>query len=95
MFRQRIEAEDGQNVDVLVVYHETDVAETTSGFECVLGDLPPEDEVDEDLGDFLERFQINIFSPQAGNDNRVQAFLVEDLLQVLLVLTQETEALAA
>ena len=91
---ERIEAKDGQNVHVLIINHESDIAEAASSLECVSGDLPPQNQVDEDLSDLLEGLQVDVLGPQARNDDRVQALLVEDVLQVLLVLGQQGKALA-
>ena len=62
---ERIEAKDDQNVHVLIINHESDIAEAASSLECVSGDLPPQNQVDEDLSDLLEGLQIDVLGPQA------------------------------
>lgn len=81
-----VQAENGEDVHILVTHHETDVAQAAYRLKSVLGYLSPEDQVDENLGDFLERFQIDVLGSQARNDDRVQALLVQDLLEILLIL---------
>ena len=51
---ERVKAEDGQDVDVLVVNHEADITQTACRLKSVLGDLAPENQVDEDFCDLLQ-----------------------------------------
>jgi len=53
VFRESVEAEDNEDVHILVIDHEADVTEAAGSLEGVLRDLSPEDQVDEDLGDLL------------------------------------------
>lgn len=86
VLRESVQAENGEDVHILIIDHETDIAQAAGRLKRVLGYLSPEDQVDENLRDFLECFQINVFGSQARNDDRVQALLVQDLLQILLIL---------
>lgn len=83
---QSIETEDGKNVHVLVINHESNIAKAAGCLKGVLVDLSPKNKIDEDLGDLLECFQIDILGPETGDDDGIQALLIQDLLQVLLIL---------
>ena len=65
VLRQGVETEDCEDVHVLVVDHEANITEAASCFECVLRNLPPQDQIDEDLGDLLQRLEVDVFGPQA------------------------------
>jgi len=64
VFGERVQAEDGENVHVKVVNHEADIAKTTRSLDGLLLELSPENQVDEDLGDFFERFQVDVLRSQ-------------------------------
>ena len=89
VLRQSIQTEDGQNIHVLVVDHEPNVTEAARRLERILGYLPPQDKIDEDLGDLLQRLQVDVLCPQARDDDRVEALLIQDFLQVLLIFREQ------
>ena len=95
ILRQSVEAEDRENVDVLIINHKAYIAQTTSRLKWIFRHLSPEDQVNEYLYDFFQGFEVDVFCPETWDHDRIQAFLLQDLLQVLLVLTEQGEAFAA
>ena len=97
ILRQRVEAEHGKYVHVKVVNHEPNVAQAAGrlydlGPELI--QLSPEDQIDQNLCDFLQSFQVDVFVAEARDYDRVQALIIQNFLQDFLVLRQKAEALA-
>lgn len=90
---ESIETEDWEDVHVCVLHHEADVTQATDSLDCVRLNLAPKDEVDEDFGNFFQRFKVDIFGSKAWDNYRVETFLVDHQLQVLFWFWKQTEAL--
>lgn len=80
-FCKGVEAEDRENIHIYVVNHETYITEAARSFDRLFLQFPPQDQVDEYLGDLLEGLQVDIFGSQAGDNDGVQTLLVDDLLE--------------
>ena len=86
VLRELREAEDGHHVDVCVHDHQADVTHIATHVDHVPPDLPPEDEVDENLQDLLQGVQVKhvSLSLDAVHQDAIQALVVDyHLLQEL------------
>ena len=63
IFRESIQAEDGQDIHILVIDHQPNVTQAASGLESVLRYFAPQDQIDEDFGDLFQRLKIYVFGP--------------------------------
>ena len=95
VFRESVQAEDGEDVHVLIIDHKTNVTETASSLKGVFLYLPPQDEIDEDFCNFFQRLEVYVLGSQTTDDYGVEALLINNFLKVLLILTKQGEALAS
>lgn len=82
VFSELREAEDGHHIDVCVHDHQADVTHIAAHVDHVPPDLPPEDEVDEDLQDLLQGVQVKhvSLSLDAVHYDTIEALVVDDHL---------------
>ena len=65
LLTEAIQTEHCQNVHIKIVNHETDVAQAASCLNNLPFKLPPQNQIDEDLRDFFESFEVYISRAQA------------------------------
>jgi hypothetical protein len=59
VLRERVQTEHGQDVHVEIINHEPNITQVTSNLNDVFLHSAPQDQIDEYLGDLLQRLQID------------------------------------
>lgn len=89
-----IKTKNSQYIHINIIDHQPNITQTTRSLNSVRVQLPPKNQINKDLGDFFESFKVDVFGAQARDDNSVETFLLDDLLQVVLGFRQQRETFA-
>lgn len=85
ILRQSVQTKHRQNVHVNVIDHQTNVAQTARSFDRLRFKFSPKNQIYENFCNFFQSFQVYVLRAQTGDNDRIEALLINYLLQILLI----------